>query len=113
MPKGFQKNHEKFEGEGRPLGSKAKNTMLRELVRDFALDKFEKYLAAFDKISEPKDKCKEYREMLNFVLPKISSLQFETSDEASTAAQHLKNLASWASNSTSTLDPPSPPEPTA
>ena len=91
----YPKRHETFEGQGRPKGSRTKNSELRELIRDFSLDKFVDYVEAFEKIDDPKDKAKEYREMLKYVVPTITAIQFEQEGAVSSAQEHLRALTGW------------------
>lgn len=91
----YPKRHETFEGQGRPKGSRTKNNELRELIRDFSLDKFKDYVEAFEAIDEPKDKAKEYREMLKYVVPTITAVQFETEGAVSSAQEHLRSLTGY------------------
>lgn len=90
----FEKGHKKFEGEGRPPGAKAKNALLRDLLRDFCIDKFADYVQAFEQLS-PKEKCDEYSKALQFVVPKVSSITFDDESKASNALQHLRIIAEY------------------
>ena len=91
----YPKRHETFEGQGRPKGSRTKNNELRELIGDFSLDKFVDYVKAFESIDDPKDKAKEYREMLKYVVPTITAIQFEQEGAVSSAQEHLRALTGW------------------
>lgn len=91
----YPKRHETFEGQGRPKGSRTKNNELRDLIRDFSIDKFDEYMEAFEAIGDPKDKAKEYREMLKYVVPTITAVQFEQEGAVSNAQQHLRELTSY------------------
>jgi hypothetical protein len=79
---------------GRPKGSRTKNTQLRDLIRDFCIDKFEDYVSAFDQLT-PKEKCDEYTKALQFVVPRVSAVTFDDESKASTALQHLKIIAEY------------------
>ena len=94
----YPKRHETFEGQGRPKGSRTKNNELRDLIRDFSIDKFKEYMEAFEAIDEPKDKAKEYREMLKYVVPTITAVQFEQEGAVSSAQQHLRELTGYGAN---------------
>lgn len=90
----FEDGHAPCGREGRPNNSRTKNVMLRDLIRDFCIDKFKDYVQAFNEL-EPKDKCDEYAKMIQYVVPKITSVTFEEDDKATNAFNHLKQLAEY------------------
>lgn len=100
---GFEKGHGKIEGAGRPPGAKAKNAQLRDLLRDFCIDKFADYVQAFDQLS-PKEKCDEYSKALQFVVPKVSAITFDDEAKASNALQHLRIIAEYRADGDESAD---------
>ena len=97
----YQPGHEGM--GGRPPRSRTKNTMLRDLIRDFCMDKFEDYVKAFDELT-PKEKCDEYTKALQFVVPKVSAITFDDEGKASNALQHLKIIAEYRKDGDESTD---------
>lgn len=91
----FEKGHEKIPGSGAKKGVQSKNKELREMIRDFALNKYDDAIAAFDRISNPKDKFDSYCKMLRYLIPTVSAIKFEDAKEASTAVELLRIAAQY------------------
>lgn len=73
---------------GRAPGVVNKNTELKNKLRDFAIEDFDTFLDAFSRLS-PRDKVDAYLKVLKFVLPTISSVQFDNEQQSSTPAIDL------------------------
>jgi hypothetical protein len=86
----FDKEHK----GGRPLGTKNKNIALKDLLRDFTADNYAEFEGAFHRLN-PKDKCATYLKVMEFVLPKVSSIKFDESTGAKNAMDLLKSYAAY------------------
>lgn len=91
--KGFQEGHETF-GHRQRGTYKTKTAELRELMREAALDRFPKFLKEMEQM-DGKDYCKTYLDMLNYVVPKITSLALDEDGNVTSAMEHLKLTAEW------------------
>ena len=87
----FQKGHKRIMPD--PEKQKAKKK-LKELLTEFSVDCYEEFLEEFHKL-RGKPKCDIYLKAIEFVQPKISSVQFEDLKEASNAAQLLHSMAAY------------------
>jgi hypothetical protein len=67
---------------------------LKDLLTDFAHDKFEDFVSEYDKL-RGKPKCDIYIKMLEFVQPRISAVQFEDLKEARDAVTLLRDFAKY------------------
>ncbi len=84
----------KVEGSGMRKGYSYTSKALKELMRDFSIDKFHEFEEAFDKL-KPKDKCSTYLQVVKFVIPTISSVAFEDAKNASTAIELLRAVSQY------------------
>lgn len=91
----FEKGHAKIPGSGARKGVQTKNKELREMIRDFASDKYDDAVSAFDSIRDPKDKFDAYCKLLRYVLPTVSAIKFDDAKEAKTAVELLKIAAQY------------------
>lgn len=87
----FKKGHKRIMPD--PEKQKAKKK-LKELLTEFSVDCYEEFLEEFHKL-KGKPKCDIYLKAIEFVQPRIASVQFEDLKEASTAAQLLKDFAAY------------------
>ena len=63
---------------GRPIGSIEKsNKLLRDLIKNFLLDNFEKIKTDFELLT-PKDRLKIYCDLLQYGLPKLQTVPMES-----------------------------------
>lgn len=90
----FTKGHKRIMPN--PEKQKAKRK-LKDMLTEFASDKFEDFVSEYDKL-RGKPKCDIYIKMLEFVQPRISSVQFEDLKEASDAVTLLRELAKYRKN---------------
>jgi len=66
---------------GKPLGTKNKTSNhLRELITDFLSENFEKVRDDFETLS-PKERTKLYCDLLQYGLPKLQSVNLETTGD--------------------------------
>ena len=87
----FKKGHKRILPD--PEKQKAKKK-LKELLTEFSVDCYPEFLEEFHKL-KGKAKCDTYLKAIEFVQPKISSVQFEDLKEASNAAQLLHSMAAY------------------
>jgi hypothetical protein len=76
-----------------PEKQKAKKK-LKELLTEFSVDYYDEFVEEFRKL-KGKPKCDIYLKAIEFVQPKISSVQFEDLKEASNAVQLLKKFSEY------------------
>lgn len=89
---GFEEGHKKL--GGRKAGTRNKNAEMKDNMRNFALDNFDDFKKAYKNLS-PEDKCRVYLKVVDFVVPKVSSVKFEDEGTANSAAQLLKAAAEY------------------
>lgn len=87
----FKKGHKRIMPD--PEKQKAKKK-LKELLTEFSVDYYDEFVKEFSKL-KGKPKCDIYLKAIEFVQPKISSVQFEDLKEASNAAQLLHSMAEY------------------
>lgn len=87
----FRKGHKKLPVN--PEKVKAKRT-LKELLTGFTEEKFDDFVTEFDKL-RGKPKCDIYIKILEFVRPKVASVQFEDIKEVNNAVELLKAFAAY------------------
>ena len=90
----FEKGHPKIPGSGRPFG-KSKKTSMREFFTNFAVDRFDEFVAAWEEIDNPKDKCEIYLKATKHVIPTVSSIQFEDEKVSTTIADLIAQRAKY------------------
>ena len=78
---------------GMGMKQKAKKK-LKELLTEFSVDYYDEFVEEFRKL-KGKPKCDIYLKAIEFVQPKISSVQFEDLKEASNAVQLLKKFSEY------------------
>lgn len=72
---------------GRPKGSvDVVNVVTKNNIRTFLNGRYDDMVAAFDAIEDPYAKFKAYIEMMNFVYPKMRSVEF-TADEGKSSLE--------------------------
>lgn len=77
----FVKGDDRINRLGRPAGAKNKvNEVLREAITDFLSKNFEKLQKDFGKLS-PSMRFKYYIELLNFSVPRLSTVQVQNEFE--------------------------------
>lgn len=80
---------------GRKPGTpnKVKNE-LREKIKAFAEENFEEVIAAWNCITEPKDKVKAYIDLCTYALPKLQAVQLDAHvSNVSSVEDDLRELA--------------------
>ncbi len=90
----FQKGMKKVEGSGMKKGFSYTSKELKELMKNFSIDKFHDFEESFDKLT-PKAKCATYLQVVKFVIPTISSVAFEDAKNASTAIELLRAVSQY------------------
>ena len=85
---------------GKKFGGRSKGTPnkittdMRKLMKNFALDNFDKFEKEWGKIKRPQDKAKIYLEACKFILPALQSVSFvDETDRSTTVEEKLKQLA--------------------
>lgn len=67
---------------------------LRQKIKEFAEDNFEEVIAAWNCITEPKDKVKAYIDLCTYALPKLQAVQLDAHvSTKSSVEDDLKALA--------------------
>lgn len=89
---GFEEGHKKL--GGRKAGTRNKNAEMKDNMRNFALDNFDDFKEAYKELSA-REKCCVYLKVVDFVVPKVSSVKFEDEGAANSAAQLLKAAAEY------------------
>ena len=87
----FKKGHKRIMPNPEKQQAKKK---LKALLTDFSVECYPEFLKEFHGL-KGKAKCDIYLKAIEFVQPKISSVQFEDLKEASTAAQLLKKFSQY------------------
>lgn len=87
----FKKGHKRIMPN--PEKQKAKKK-LKEMLREFSEDSFEEFAEEFHKL-KGKPKCDIYLKVLEFVQPRISSIEFEDLKEARNAVTLLRDFAKY------------------
>lgn len=79
---------------GRVKGTPNKITALsKELIKDFAVEKWPEFKKAWSKIESNKDKADIYLKMLQYILPKMSSVDVSGKIEKPSWEDELKELS--------------------
>lgn len=79
-----------------PEKRKAKRA-LKDLLKGFAEDRYDNFVEEYDKL-HGKPKCEIYLKILEYVLPKYASVQFEDLKEVKNAVALLRGLAEYKKN---------------
>lgn len=87
----FKKGHKRIMPN--PEKQKAKKK-LKEMLREFSEDSFDEFAEEFHKL-KGKPKCDVYLKVLEFVQPRISSIEFEDLKEARNAVTLLRDFAKY------------------
>jgi hypothetical protein len=80
---------------GRQKGSLNKvGGSLRDKIRAFAEDNFDKVIEAWEAIDDPKDKLKAYTDLCTYALPKLQAVQLDANiNKVSDVEEDLKALS--------------------
>ena len=79
---------------GRKAGTPNKLTApLRQLMSDFCEGTLEDFVNAFNRIDEPKDKCRIWLDAAAYVMPKMSSVTVKDADKQKTMREELEKIA--------------------
>lgn len=62
---------------------------MRENIRDFVRDNYEGFCDAWNDIEDPKEKCQIYTQLVKFVVPTLSSVEFDPKNVAKSASATL------------------------
>lgn len=89
--KPFKKGHKRIMPNPEKQAAKRK---LKDMLRTFAEDSFEEFAEEFHKL-RGKPLCDVYLKVLEFVQPRISSVEFEDLKEARNAVTLLKDFAKY------------------
>lgn len=87
----FKKGHKKLPPNPEKVAAKR---ALKELLTEFTEDNFAEFEEEFHKL-KGKPKCDIYIRILEFVRPKIASIQFDDIKEVNNAAELLKAFAAY------------------
>ncbi|MEE0968977.1 MAG: hypothetical protein U0M06_06360 [Clostridia bacterium] len=67
---------------------------LRDKIRAFAEDNFDKVIEAWEAIDDPKDKLKAYTDLCTYALPKLQAVQLDANiNKVSDVEEDLKALS--------------------
>jgi hypothetical protein len=76
-------------GRAKTGGRTKQSSVIKDMVRNFAIDKFDDFIEAFGKLGN-KDKVDAYIKMLKYVLPTITAVQFDEQESTSPAMDLLR-----------------------
>lgn len=95
MPRGRQKGDGRGQqGGGRKKGTPNKVTAeTRELLKKFVELKWDEFIADYDRIENPKDKCYIMVSILPFVSPKLANIEYKDKDKPKTLADELDEMS--------------------
>lgn len=94
----FEKDHKRIEGSGRALGTKNKNTAIRDWIRSFTLDYLEDEINGFKadfRELKPSERVGCVEKMLKYTVPSLTSVQFQDDTETATAREHLRDIIAY------------------
>lgn len=97
----FEKDHKRIEGSGRALGTKNKNTAIRDWIRSFTLEYLESetgFRADFSAL-KPSERTGLIEKMLKYTVPSMTSVQFQDDSETTSAREYLKGIISYEDKS--------------
>lgn len=79
---------------GRQKGTPNKVTApLKELIKQFAIDKWPEFLESWEHMESNKDKCDAYTKVLQYLLPKMASVDVSGKVEKPTWEEELKQMS--------------------
>ena len=79
---------------GRQKGTPNKVTApLKELIKQFAIDKWPEFLESWENMESNKDKCDTYTKVLQYLLPKMASVDVSGKVEKPTWEEELKQMS--------------------
>lgn len=79
---------------GRKKGTPNKVTApLKELIKQFAIDKWPEFLESWENMESNKDKCDAYTKVLQYLLPKMASVDVSGKVEKPTWEEELKQMS--------------------
>lgn len=91
---GRQKNDGKGRLGGRAAGTPNKITVLtKEMIQEFASENYEDACKAWKDIKNPKQKFEMYLKLLEFVMPRMASVEFNPGDATPDWMIKLKQLS--------------------
>ena len=93
MPK-FTTGQSKPEDSGRKKGVKNQNTEIRSMLRNLVIEEFPTYVKRLHGLDDD-EYCKNFKDLLKYVVPQISSIKFEDSSEIKNASSLLKGLLEY------------------
>lgn len=89
----------KDDGRGRNGGGRKKGTpnrisgQMRELIANFCEENFDAFVAAFQRIDEPKEKCMVYLKAQEFVTPKLAAIDLTDTTSGKSLQDELDELS--------------------
>ena len=91
---GRQKGDGKGRLGGRAAGTPNKITALtKEIIREFAADHYEEAFEAWKSIKNPKQKFEMFMKLLEFIMPRMASVEFNPGDATPDFMLKLKQLS--------------------
>lgn len=79
---------------GRKKGTPNKVTAeTRELLKKFVELKWDEFIADYERIENPKDKCYIMVSILPFVSPKLANIEYKDKDKPKTLADELDEMS--------------------
>lgn len=79
---------------GRKAGTPNKaGAPMKELIKSFATDKWPEFLESWEAMDSNKDKCDAYIKVLQFILPKMASVDVSGKIEKPSWEDELKQLS--------------------
>lgn len=88
----FEKGHVKM--GGRKKGTKNLNTEVKERIAEMVSEHFDDFVASYNTLPA-RQKCALYMKLIEFVVPKVSSIKFEDLDGGNSALELLRLRAKY------------------
>lgn len=79
---------------GRASGVKNRGTETKERITGMVTSRFDDFMESFDKLP-PAKKCDLFLKLVEFVLPKMSSVKFEEESASTSAAELLRERSRY------------------
>lgn len=92
MAQGRKKGSPKTGGRQKGTPNKV-SAPLKELIKDFAIEKWPEFVKAWDNTESNKDKSDLYLKVVNYILPKMSSVDVSGKVEKPAWEDELKELS--------------------
>lgn len=90
----FEKGHKKIEGSGRQKGTPNKPTPLKAWIASLIDENRERFMADLEDL-EPIQRVMVLEKLLNFVLPKMKSVELQGNEKADSMKVLIQNVSAF------------------